>query len=141
MEFNRQLSRLVSGLAALTVILTACQGSPSGSTVPSGMSGIAAPQAGILPADRGDRGEIVDSCGNRIHIILAGIIKCRFHEQGYGLGTFQIHNHTNGLISISPTSGNKNTHFIITGLLIGSGYFTVTDTHGHVRPVTVKVTL
>ncbi|MBV9028516.1 MAG: hypothetical protein JO311_07835, partial [Candidatus Eremiobacteraeota bacterium] len=54
----------------------------------------------ITPA--GERGEIVSTCGNRVKIKVAGILKCRFHERGYDDKTFTITNNTNGLVLISP---------------------------------------
>ncbi len=50
-------------------------------------------------------------------------------------------NNTQGLILISPTSGNGHTKFSITGLVVGSGHFTVQDGRKNRLVVAVKVTL
>ena len=145
MGLNRRILRLVSGLAALLLSAVACNGSPSGGPqyFPSSTSGMSAPQShlGILPNGE-ERGEILSSCGRHIRIKVAGILTCMFREPGYGDNSpFTIHDHTNGLISISPMSGNSDTKFTVTGLVIGSGFFVVRDNIGHHLRVTVRVIL
>jgi hypothetical protein len=98
MEFNRRLSRLVTGSAALVLILTACHGASSGtpSYLPTGSSGISTQQQldrGIAPAGE-ERGEMFSSCGHHVRIILAGIVTCRFHEVGDRDAAFTLKNHT-----------------------------------------------
>ncbi len=142
MESNRHLARLISASAAFVLLLTACHGSPSGTSqyLPSGSTSMSAPAGPAISPEHEQRGVIYSSCGHRIHIHVAGIISCRFHELRYH-GMFTLHNDTNGLILISPMTGNKHTKFTITGLLVGKGYFTVTDTKGHSVTVHVKVTV
>jgi hypothetical protein len=82
--------------------------------------------------------KIVSSCGQHIKIVLLGIVQCRFHEQGYS-GSFNITNNTNGLIGITPMTGDKKTVFTVTGLLLGSGNFLVEDGNGVKLKVNVKV--
>jgi hypothetical protein len=88
-----------------------------------------------------DRSVIRSSCGHRIHVVVLGIVDCRFHESGYGNATFTLHDHTNGLVIISPTQGNKTTTFTITGAVVGNGFFTVKDGKGNKVRVRVRVTL
>jgi len=145
MEFNRRLSRLVTGSAALVLILTACHGASSGtpSYLPTGSSGISTQQQldrGIAPAGE-ERGEMFSSCGHHVRIILAGIVTCRFHEVGDRDAAFTLKNNTQGLILISPMTGNRGTKFTITGLLLGTGSFTVSAGKGHHITVTVHVLL
>lgn len=144
---NRQLMRLVVGPAALLIAVVACHGSPADNSayVPNSGTNLDAPQA----AGRGNaaaiaeakRGEIVSSCGRRIHIVIAGILDCKFHEKGYGDRMFRLEDHTAGIILISPSKGNKATTFTITGLVAGEGYFKVKDKRHHHIKVRVKVTL
>jgi hypothetical protein len=141
MELNRQLLRVVIGLAALSLSLAACHSSSSGSYVPPS-SGVSAPQADlrVSPAHE-EHGEITSSCGNHIRIKVAGILNCRFWEAGYGKATLTLQDHTNGLILISPKTGTRHTNFTITGVLVGSGYFVVQGAAGSSLKVTVKVSL
>jgi hypothetical protein len=145
MEFSRRLSRLVIGSAALALILTACHGASSGtpSYLPTGSSGISTQQQldrGIAPAGE-EHGEMFSSCGHHVRIILAGIVTCRFHEVGDRDAAFTLKNHTQGLILISPMTGNRHTKFTITGLVLGTGSFTVSAGKGHRITVTVHVVL
>jgi hypothetical protein len=145
MEFSRRLSRLVIGSAALALILTACHGASSGtpSYLPTGSSGISTQQQldrGIAPAGE-EHGEMFSSCGHHVRIILAGIVTCRFHEVGDRDAAFTLKNHTQGLILISPMTGNRHTKFTITGLVLGTGRFTVSAGKAHRITVTVHVVL
>ncbi len=141
---NRQRLRLVTGMAALSLILAACHGGSSGTApyVPSSSTSSQVGDQGLAPNDN-DRGEIRSSCGHHVHIVVAGIINCRFHEVGDRDAHFTLKNDTHGLILISPMSGNRHTKFTITGLVVGSGHFTVRagGDPGHRLFVTVKVTL
>lgn len=136
---------LLTGIAALSLILAACHGGSSG-TAPylpgDGASAQRATGRGIAPNDS-DRGEILSSCGHRIRIVLAGIVNCRFHEIGGRHAVFTLKNATHGLILISPTTGDRRTTFTITGLVIGSGHFTVRagGDRTHRLLVAVRVTL
>ncbi len=139
-----QRLRLFTGIVAVSLFLAACHGGSSGTApyVPSSSLSSQAGDQGLAPNDN-DRGEIRPSCGHHVHIVLAGIINCRFHEIGDRDALFTLKNDTHGLILISPMSGNRHTKFTITGLVVGSGHFTVRakGDPGHVLVVTVKVTL
>ncbi|HEY6326440.1 MAG TPA: hypothetical protein VIW73_08030 [Candidatus Cybelea sp.] len=98
-------------------------------------------ERGILPNGE-ERGELFSSCGHHIRIVLAGIVNCRFHEVGDSKkDVFTLKNDTQGLILISPLTGNRYTTFTITALVIGSGHFTVNDGAGDRLTVTVRVSL
>jgi hypothetical protein len=145
MRFNLKPIALAAGAAALSASLAACHGQSPGSTyVPTGSTDLSVSQAGpglASPDKKQKKVEIVSSCGKHVHIVLAGIVDCKFREQGYGDGTFTLTNDTKGIVIISPMSGTRATTFTILGALVGSGYFEVKDTKGHVLKVTVKVTL
>ena len=144
MESSRHILRLIAGSAAFVLLLTACQGgSPpsNGQYLPSGAAGMSAPNGPVITPAGGERHEIVSTCGNRIKIKVAGILKCRFHEGGYDDKAFTITNNTNGLVLISRKRVNGDQKVTITGLVVGSGYFTVADKKGHTLIVHVKVSL
>ena len=133
---------LLLGLLALSFGAAACHGaSPSGTPfVPQSSAGSQSLPLDISP-DHGPRGVIVSSCGTHIRIKVAGILNCRFREYGYRDGAFRLDNDTHGLVLISPDSGNKHTTFTITGLVVGSGFFTVSDSMHHHLKVHVRVRL
>jgi hypothetical protein len=146
MQYHQQTLRLrlVTGIAVLSLILAACHGGSSG-TAPylpaSGTSSLQSLDRGIAP-NHEERGELFSSCGHRIRIVLAGIVNCHFHEVGASRkDVFTLKNDTHGLILISPSTGTRNTTFTITGLLIGSGHFSVHDGAGDRLVVTVRVAL
>jgi hypothetical protein len=144
MSFNLKGIGLAAAAAALSAGIVACHGqSPSSTYVPTGSAALSVPQAGagLAPDKQKKKVEIVSSCGNHVHIVLAGIVDCKFREQGYGDGTFTLTNDTKGIVIITPMSGTRATTFTILGALVGSGYFEVKDTNKHVLKVTVKVTL
>lgn len=146
MKFNLNRIGLAAAAAALSAGMAACHGQLPGSTyVPAGSTALSVPQAGagLAAPDKKKKKkvEIVSSCGNHVHIVIAGIVDCKFREQGYGNGTFTLTNDTKGIVVITPMSGTRATTFTILGALIGSGYFEVKDSNGHVLKVTVKVTL
>jgi hypothetical protein len=95
---------------------------------------------GIAPNGE-EHHELFSSCGHHVRIILLGIVTCRFHEVGDRDAAFTLKNDTQGLILISPMTGNRHTKFTITGLVLGSGHFTVSDAKGRHITVTVKVIL
>lgn len=144
MRFSLKHFGFAAGTVALAAGMAACHGQspgsagyiPANSTVlsPQGGTGLAAP-------DAKKKVQIVSSCGKHVHIVLLGIIDCRFSEKGYGNGTFTLTNDTKGVVVISPMSGDQSTKFTILGALIGSGHFVVKDTNGRHLKVTVKVTL
>lgn len=131
-------SRIFAGFFAtgLCVVgVTACGGGAPGSTgfTPSGASGFAQ----LAPDKKRD---IDSTCGTKIHIVVGGFLDCKFKEKGYG-GNFTILDHTKGLVGISPTKGTKDTTFVVTGLLVGKGYFLVRDKQKNALKVKVRVTL
>jgi hypothetical protein len=145
MTFNLKRIGVTAGAAALALSIVACHGQSAGtpSYLPTGSSGIATQQQldrGIAPAGE-ERGEMFSSCGHHVRIILAGIVTCRFHEVGDRDAAFTLKNNTQGLILISPMTGNRGTKFTITGLLLGTGSFTVSAGKGHHITVTVHVLL
>src|SRR5271165_7590182 len=108
MGLNRQLIRALAGAAALILGVIACHGASTGSTgyVPTGGSSLAAPQAnGAGAAAVPDRvsGDLDSTCAKHLHIVLLGIVDCKFKEKGYD-GTFRIFNKTRGIVTISPSS-------------------------------------
>jgi hypothetical protein len=131
--------RLVLALGVLALSAAGCQGgTPSTAQyMPTSTGAPAALTSGIAIPDK-KKSKIVSSCGQHIKIVLLGILDCRFHEPGYS-GSFTITNNTDGLISISPTTGDKKTIFTVTGLLLGSGNFKVEDSHGVKLKIFVKV--
>ncbi len=80
-----QRLRLVTGMAVLSLILAACHGGSSG-TAPylpaGGTSTLQTVDRGITPGE--EHGELFSSCGLHIHIVLAGIVNCHFHEREIG---------------------------------------------------------
>lgn len=141
MESNRQLIRLMAGVLTLVLGVVACHGAPTGGTgyVPVSTSSAVAPQANGAVPD-GASGDIRSTCGKRLHIVLLAIVDCKFKEKGYN-GIFTIDNRTNGIVTISPTSGTSATVFTILGAVIGSGAFFVRDKNGHHLKLKVRVTL
>jgi hypothetical protein len=135
--------RFLLALAVLALSAAGCQGgSPSSAQFTPTSTG-AAPSiltGGTVSLDKKKKAKIVSSCGDHIKIVVLGIVECKFHESGYN-STFNITNNTNGLIGISPNSGDKDTTFTITALLVGSGYFLVEDKNGTKLKVFVKVDL
>ena len=126
---------------AFSLTLVACHGQmPGGPSYIPTNSAVSTSQlgGGIAPDTKR---KIVSSCGQHVHIVLAGIVDCKFREAGYGDGTFTLTNDTKGIVVISPSSGTRSTTFTILGALLGSGHFTVKDAKGRELRVTVKVTL
>jgi hypothetical protein len=144
MTFNFKRIGVAAGAAALALSIVACHGQSAGtpSYVPAASSGISTQQQldNIAPAGE-ERGELFSSCGHHVRIILAGIVTCRFHEVGDRDAAFTLKNNTQGLILISPMTGNRGTKFTITGLLLGTGSFTVNAGKGKHLTVTVRVLL
>ncbi len=139
-----QRVRWVTGMVSLSLILAGCHGGSSGTAPSLPASGASSQQSldrGIVPSYE-ERGELFSSCGYHIRIVLAGIVNCRFHEVGGGRkDVFTLKNDTHGLILISPMTGNRNTTFTITALVVGSGHFTVNDGKRDYLTVTVRVSL
>lgn len=131
-------SKIAAGIVAATlyaVALTACGGGTPGSEnfTPSGA-------ASLLQLAPDKKAAIASTCGTKIHVVVAAFIDCKFKEKGYG-GNFTILNHTKGLVGISPSKGTKDTTFVVTGLLVGKGYFLVRDSHKNTLKIKVRVTL
>jgi hypothetical protein len=143
MKFSLKGLSYAAALASLTLSVAACSGgaSPNGTAyVPSGAANVSQPASGGAASP--DRHMRIDStCGRRIHIVVAGLVDCRFHERGYGDGKFTIHDHTKGIVLISALEGTRKTRFTITGAVVGRGFFLVRDTRGNYLVVRVRVTL
>jgi hypothetical protein len=132
------LNRIAAGfvVAGLCVVgLAACGSGTTAyeSYTPSGVASLAQLAPDKKPA-------IASTCGTKIHIVVGAFIDCKFKEKGYG-GNFTILDHTKGLVGISPTKGTKDTTFVVTGLLVGKGYFLVRDKQKNTLKVRVRVTL
>ncbi|HEY1680089.1 MAG TPA: hypothetical protein VGF98_00415 [Candidatus Tumulicola sp.] len=133
--------RFVLALAVLALSAAGCSGgSPSSAQYTPTSTGAAQTPAGVTVSPDKNKVQIVSSCGTHIKIVVLGFQTCRFHEPGY-TGSFNVTDHTNGLIGISPASGDKKTLFTVSALLVGSGYFLVEDSNGKKLRVHVKVTL
>jgi hypothetical protein len=131
MRLHSQLLRMMIGPAMLTMGLAACGGSsPTSPAFVPVNSSLLAPDAKKV---------ITSTCGDRIHIVLLGIVDCKFKEKNYG-GNFKITIASKGLVSIDPMEGTKDTKFTVTGLLVGKGYFLVKDHQKNTLKVRVKVT-
>ena len=133
MKQSLRIGRLALALGVVLLTGVACQGKSTSSAgyVPAGTGDVAAPQ--MMKA------KIISSCGTKIRIVLLGSVECRFHENNHPLRTFTLVNHTNGLVSISPSSGTKLTTFTVTAILLGNGYFTVKDDDGNQLNVKLEV--
>jgi hypothetical protein len=145
MRFNLKRTGFAAGAVALSLAMVACHGQSPGSSgyIPSNSTALSVPQAGagLTAPDAKRKIQIVSSCGKHVHIVLLGILDCRFRERGYGDGTFTLANDTKGVVVITPMSGSQSTKFTILGALLGSGHFVVKDAKGRQLKVTVKVTL
>jgi len=141
MRFNLKRIGLAAGAIAFSLTMVACHGQSPGSSgyIPTNSSAFSAPQARLAALD--EEREIISSCGKHVHIVLAGIVDCKFREPDYGDGTFTLTNDTKGIVVISPMSGTKSTTFTILGAVLGSGHFVVKDAKDRELRVTVKVTL
>jgi hypothetical protein len=142
MRFNFKRIGLAAGAVAFSLTMVACHGQTPGSSSYLPTSSVA-PTSELSGAAAPDhvKKKIVSSCGDHVHIVLAGIVDCKFRERSYGDGTFTLTNNTKGIVILTPMSGTKSTTFTILGALLGSGYFTVKDAKGRELRVTVKVTL
>jgi hypothetical protein len=138
------LFRALLGVAAFSLGLAACHGGSSGTSsyVPAS-SDVAAPQGSgvaldnVVP-DRKTSQPIFSSCGDHVRIIVLGTVGCKFRERGYGNGELRIHNDTNGIVLVSPSSGKSGTTFTITGAVKGGGHFMVVSKY---RSYEVHVTV
>ncbi|MBV9720122.1 MAG: hypothetical protein JOZ77_12455 [Candidatus Eremiobacteraeota bacterium] len=132
MTFHRLYLGIVAGAAVLSLSLAACSGQSANSTyVPTTSTNSAVALSGD---------QIKSTCGKRIHIVVAGIVDCKFSEQNYG-GNFKVYNKTKGIILITPNHGTKDTVFTVVGLAIGRGSFLVKDHKGNELIIKVRVTL
>jgi hypothetical protein len=132
MPLPSRILPIIIGPAILSLGLAACGGgSPtSPAYVPVNNSSILAPNAKVV---------IGSTCGDRVHIILLGVVTCKFNEKHYG-GNFKITVATKGLVSIDPMKGTKDTKFTVTGLILGKGYFLIRDDQKNTLKVRVRVT-
>ncbi len=142
MRFNLKRIGFAAGAIAFSLTMVACHGQTPGSSsyIPTNSTALSASQSATDSAAPDVR-KIISSCGKHVHIVIAGIVDCKFREPGYGGGTFTLTNDTKGIVVISPSSGTKSTTFTILGALLGSGHFVVKDAKGRELRVTVKVTL
>lgn len=142
MKSTRSRALLMAFAASLALSIVACHGGTPGSSayVPAGDASVSQPEdGGAASSDRA--GRIASTCGRHIHIVVAGLVDCRFHERGYGDGKFTIRDHTKGIVLIGPLDGTRKTRFTITGAVVGRGFFVVRDTHGNYMVVRVRVTV
>ena len=143
MRFNFKSITLAGGVAALSLSMAACHGGyPGGASyVPASSAALSAPQGGSFDPAAKKKKRIESSCGHHLHIVVAGIVNCRFREKGYGDGVFTVTNNEQGIIEVTPQSGTQATVFTIVGLVLGSGDLMWKDTKGHHYKVAVSVTL
>jgi hypothetical protein len=149
---KRNSIRLNLALAALSIGIVACQGTPANNSayVPNSAQ-MQASHSGLAPISQAGTsafietdaanlkvGPVVSSCGEKVNITLAGLVNCSFHEKGYA-GRFRVTSHMNGIATISPKNGTATTKFTVTGLLTGSGDFVVDGGKGDHLVVHVKV--
>lgn len=146
MRLNSKSIVIAGSLAALTLGMIGCHGQDPGS------AGYMPPSTSVLPAsaiggmqpakDHGKKDiDIKSNCGHALHIVIAGIVNCRFREKGYGNGTFTVTDKEQGIVTVSPGSGGKSTVFTIVGLVVGSGHLIWKDTKGRHFKMAVRVTL
>jgi hypothetical protein len=133
---------IAAGIAALSLSVIGCQGNPSGNTgyVPaSAGAGLAISQP--IGDKHKKQPEITSNCSHRLHLVVAGLVDCKFREKGYKGGMFTVANDTKGLVLVTPSSGTQGTTFTIVGLVLGSGKLVWSDSNGNKYPIRVKVTL
>ena len=142
MRFNSKSLSYAVLAASISLGLAACRGpSSSGPAyVPSAATNLSQTH-GESVGSPDNVGRITSTCGRQIHIVVAGLIDCRFHERGYGDGKFTIRDHTKGIVLITPLEGTRKTRFTITGAVVGRGFFVVRDTRGNYLVVRVRVTI
>jgi len=139
MRFNWKTFGVAAVAAALFPSVVACHGeSPNGSAyTPTVTTALSRPSVGDF--DKAAKHTIVSTCGDRVHIVLAGFKGCRFSEKGYR-GSFTIHDRTKGLVGTWPSSGTEDTTFTITGLVVGNGAFVIRSKRGDDLVVRIRVT-
>jgi hypothetical protein len=90
---------------------------------------------GAIPAKKTFK--IASTCGYKILVIHTSRT-CQFSEAGYK-GKFTVDEIGDRPYTISPTTGNRKTKFIIATDYGESGYFTVADSKNYQIKVTVRV--
>lgn len=144
MSFNLKSIIVTAGIAALSLSATGCNGQVPGNAgyMPTGTStaSLVQPGTGADRFHKKKKGEIESNCGRRLHILIAGLVDCKFSEDGYN-GDFSVANDTNGIVLVTPSTGAKSTTFTIVGLVIGSGKLVWSDSKGNKFNMKVKVTL
>ena len=141
MRFNLKNLGLAAAVATLSLSTVACHSQYPGSAgyMPTTTTAQSASQPdGLDPMSKKD--DIRSGCGHHENIVIAGIVNCRFREKGY-TGKFTIDNHESGIVSVSPSSGTRDTTFTIVGLVSGAGFFSVKDSEGNKFKVRVTVAL
>jgi hypothetical protein len=121
--------RFVVVAAILASAMAGCEHGESSSPqyVPA-----SATAASEVRGEPGAKIKIVSSCPKLI-IIGGGTSKaCTFQEAGYS-GKFHITENPNYnyIFTVSPTSGNKKTSFVVTGLDSGGASYSVSDKNGN----------
>lgn len=138
MSFNPKSIIVAAGIVALSLSAVGCNGQVPGTTgyVPSSV-------ASAVSADGFQKKDIdiKSNCGHTLHLVIAGLVDCKFREKGYGSGTFTVANDTNGIVLVTPSSGTEATTFTIVGLVLGGGKLVWSDSHSRKFTVKVKVTL
>jgi hypothetical protein len=133
----------ITAAAILSLGTVACHGQDPATSgyVPTSTVALPGSQASQPIEPLGQKGQIDSGCGHRLHIVIAGILSCRFREPGRKDGTFTIANHESGIVEVTPASGTQATAFTIVGLVAGSGYILVKDARGGRYKMRVTVTL
>jgi hypothetical protein len=145
MRFNSKSIIIAGSIAALSLGMVACHGQSPGDSAYVPTSTAALPASGlgsaIQPAGKKRDIDIHSSCSHRLHIVLLGIVDCRFLERKYQNGIFSVTDEEKGIVSVYPSQGTHSTVFTITGLVLGSGHLVWKDTKGNQYKIGVKVTL
>lgn len=143
MRFSLKSITAFGGIAALSLGLIACHGQYPGGTayMPASTSAAVPPGGGIDTTGKKSKIKIQSSCGHHLHIVLAGIVNCKFREKRYQNGTFAVTDNEQGIIEVAPQSGTRSTVFTVVGLVLGSGDLVWKDTKGHQYKIAVSVTL
>jgi hypothetical protein len=123
---------------SLTLSLVACsQPSASSSAQYAPTSATAVNEAGHAPLANA---KIISSCPKLINIGGGTTMDCTFQEAGYS-GKFTVYENPNyyEIFTVSPTSGNKKTKFVVKAMDSGGGKFSVSDSKGKKIILDVRV--
>jgi hypothetical protein len=116
-------------IGSLTLGLVAC--SQPGASSSAQYAPTSATAVNEAMRDPGAKVKIVSSCPKLINIGPGTTQACTFQEAGYS-GTFTIYENPNyfEIFTVSPTTGNKKTNFVVKGLHSGGGKFSASDSKG-----------